>query len=233
MKYSLRIVFLGFLVFLPTISFGGQFKVIRIMDGHTILIKYQDTKEKIRLLYINPPESVHGDTKQNVPRGKVAWDYTRKRLSGKYIDLEFEEGRHRGTGGRLLAYVLVDGDNFNIELVRKGLTPYYTKYGPSTKYDKAFRLAEKYARKHKLNIWGDPTLTKKYLRLKSKWGQYNSATKKSRINATKVYYYGNMKLRILHKPTCIYFKCEHCKKVFYSREEAIDAGYTPCKICEP
>ncbi len=48
---------------------------------------------------------------------------------------------------------------------------YYTKYGKSQKYDAEFRAAEKKARKEKLNIWGDPELTKKYLRLKSKWGQ--------------------------------------------------------------
>jgi len=47
----------------------------------------------------------------------------------------------------------------------------YTKYGLSEKYDKEFREVEKYARKHQLNIWGDPDITKKYLRLKSKWGQ--------------------------------------------------------------
>ena len=73
--------------------------------------------------------------------------------------------------GRLLAYVFVDGKNLNIDLVRQGLSPYYTKYGKSQKYDHAFRSAEKLARKEKLNIWGDPDLTQKYLRLKSKWGQ--------------------------------------------------------------
>jgi len=52
------------------------------------------------------------------------------------------------------------------------LSPYYTKYGRSQKYDAEFRAAEKQARKEKLNIWGDPELTKKYLRLKSKWGQH-------------------------------------------------------------
>jgi hypothetical protein len=41
----------------------------------------------------------------------------------------------------------------------------------SQKYDQEFRAAEKYARKHSLNIWGDPALAQKYLRLKSKWGQ--------------------------------------------------------------
>jgi len=56
----------------------------------------------------------------------------------------------------------------NLDLVRQGLSPYYTKYGRSQKYDTEFRAAEKLARKEKLNIWGDPELIKKYLRLKSK-----------------------------------------------------------------
>lgn len=103
--------------------------------------------------------------------GKVVCDYTKKRLKGKYVDLEFE-GPFRGRYGHLLCYVFVDGVNFDVELVRQGLSPYYTKYGLSQKYDKEFREAERYARNYKLNIWGDPKLTKKYLRLKSKWRQY-------------------------------------------------------------
>ncbi|MDX2496917.1 MAG: thermonuclease family protein, partial [Desulfobacterales bacterium] len=61
--------------------------------------------------------------------------------------------------------------NLNLDLVRQGLSPYYTKYGKSQNYDSEFRSAEKLARKEKLNIWGDSELTKKYLKLKSKWGQ--------------------------------------------------------------
>jgi endonuclease YncB( thermonuclease family) len=55
---------------------------------------------------------------------------------------------------------------------------YRIVYGDTTavkysgKYDAEFRAAEKLARKEKLNIWGDPELTIIYLRLKSKWGQY-------------------------------------------------------------
>jgi micrococcal nuclease len=79
--------------------------------------------------------------------------------------------RLRGNHGRLLAYIFVNGQNFNLELVKRGLSPYYTKYGRSKKYHAEFKAAEKKARKGKRNIWGDPELTKKYLRLKSKWGQ--------------------------------------------------------------
>ena len=87
--------------------------------------------------------------------GKVASDYTKKKLNGKYVDLELE-GKLRGKYGRLLAYVFVDGRNFNLELVRQGLSPYYTKYGLSQRYDKEFREVERFARDHRLNIWGDP-----------------------------------------------------------------------------
>jgi micrococcal nuclease len=156
----------------PELTFAGQYKVVRVVDGDTIVIRYDAKYEKVRLLCVNTPESVHPDTKQNIPMGKVASRYTQKKLIGKSVDLEFEIKKLRGNYGRLLAYVFVDGQNLNLNLVRQGLSPYYTKYGKSEKYDAEFRAAEKQARKDKLNIWGDPELTKKYLRLKSKWGQH-------------------------------------------------------------
>ena len=160
-----------FFVVIPSIALAGQYKVVRVVDGDTIVIKYGGKYEKVRMLCVNTPESVHPDEKQNLPMGKVASRYTQKKLVGKYVNLEFEIRKLRGNHGRLLAYVFVDGKNLNLDLVMQGLSPYYTKYGKSEKYDAEFRAAEKQARKDKLNIWGDPELTKKYLRLKSKWGQ--------------------------------------------------------------
>ena len=175
LKRSLKTIpyLFTFLLLLPGILFAGEHRVIRVVDGDTIVVNYQGKSEKVRLLCVNTPESVHPDKKQNIPMGKVASDYTKKKLNGKYVDLEFE-GKLRGKYGRLLAYVFVDGRNFNLELVRQGLSPYYTKYGLSQRYDKKFREVERFARDHRLNIWGDPELTQKYLRLKSKWGQHRS-----------------------------------------------------------
>jgi len=169
-RYRLIISFLLFLTF-PVLAIPGQYKVIRVVDGDTIVIEFNRKYEKVRLLCVNTPESEHPDKKQNIPMGKVASKYTQKKLTGKHVNLEFEIDRLRGNLGRLLAYVFVDGQNLNLDLVRQGLSPYYTKYGKSQKYDSEFRVAEKQARKEMLNIWGDPELTKKYLRLKSKWGQ--------------------------------------------------------------
>jgi len=117
--------------------------------------------------------------------GKTASNYAKRSLAGKYVGLEFV-GNRRGKYGRLLAYIFVSGRNFNIELVRQGLSPYYTKYGLSEKYDKEFREAERYARNNSLNIWGDPELTRKYLRLKSEWGQHRVSSERKAIKETPV-----------------------------------------------
>ena len=173
-KVKTASILLALLFLFPMLAIAGQYQVIRVVDGDTIVIKYNGKFEKVRLLCVNTPESVHPDEKQNIPMGKVASRYTQKKVTGEYVDLEFEIDRLRGNYGRLLAYVFVEGQNLNIDLVRQGLSPYYTKYGRSQKYDAEFRAAEKKASKEKLHIWGDPELTKKYLRLKSKWGQRSS-----------------------------------------------------------
>ena len=238
MKRFLKITFLliPFLLILPALSLAGQYRVIRIVDGDTIVINYRGENEKVRLLRVNTPESVHPDKKQNIPMGKVASDYTKRRLKGKYVDLEFE-GPFRGRYGRLLAYVIVDGVNFNLELVREGLSPYYIKYGLSEKYDKEFREAERYARKHELNIWGDPELTKKYLRLKSKWGQYRSkvSSPPPTIQTKEWKYVASKKSKVFHRPGCKWVKRISAANLigFKGKEEAIKSGRRPCRSCRP
>ncbi len=238
MKKRLKIVSLliTFLLILPTLSLATQYRVIRVVDGDTIVVNYKGKPEKVRLLRVNTPESVHPDKQQNIPMGKVASDYTKKRLNGKYVDLEFE-GPIRGRYGRLLAYVLVDGGNFNQELVRKGFSPYYTKYGLSEKYDQEFREAERYARKNRLNIWGDPVLTKKYLRLKSKWGQYRSkvSSPPATVQTKEWKYAASKNSKVFHRPDCKWTKRISPGNLigFNTRDEAIKSGRRPCKSCGP
>jgi len=229
----------AFLIIFPILASAGQYRVIRVVDGDTIVVDYQGTHEKVRLLCVNTPESVHLDEKQNIPMGKVASNYAKKKLTGKYVDLEFEGSRRRGNYGRLLTYVFVDGQKFNLDLVKQGLSPYYTKYGRSQKYDHEFRSAEKLARKQGLNIWGNPELTQKYLRLKSKWGQRSSAVptldQQKRVQTDAGIYIGNKRSHKFHRPECRWpKKMSSTNKIFFqSRQEAINQGYAPCKVCKP
>jgi len=52
-------------------------------------------------------------------------------------------------------------------------------------------------------------------------------------SATGGIYHGNTKSKIFHKSSCRHYNCKNCTRTFNSREEAIQAGYRPCKICKP
>jgi len=149
-----------FFIIIPGVVFAGQYKVVRVVDGDTIVIRYNGKYEKVGLLCINTSKSVHVDEKQGVTMAEVAFRYTQKKLTGKYVGLEFESWL-RGRYGVLFAYVFVDGKNINLELVRQGLSRYYIKYGQSKNYHNEFKIAEHHARKEKLNIWSDHASTKK------------------------------------------------------------------------
>jgi len=46
-------------------------------------------------------------------------------------------------------------------------------------------------------------------------------------------YHGNTVDHIFHKSSCRYYKSKNNTAIFKTREEAIKAGYRPCKICKP
>jgi micrococcal nuclease len=48
----------------PSIGLAGQYQVIRVVEGDTIAIRYNGKYEKVRMLFVNSPESVHPDEKK-------------------------------------------------------------------------------------------------------------------------------------------------------------------------
>ncbi len=52
-------------------------------------------------------------------------------------------------------------------------------------------------------------------------------------DTTEIIYHGNIESRIFHAPECKAYNCNNCTAIFHSREEAIEAGYKPCKTCNP
>jgi micrococcal nuclease len=109
-----------------------------VVDGDTIEIDYSGKKAKVRMLCINAPESVHPDRSKNTEAGKIASEFTKERLTGRWVLLEFEGKEKEDRYGRLLAYVHV---NYNVELIHYGHSEYYTKYGKSARYYKIFQEA--------------------------------------------------------------------------------------------
>jgi len=55
----------------------------------------------------------------------------------------------------------------------------------------------------------------------------------ARADAAAMVYHGNQSSHVFHRPGCRYFNCKNCVVVFGSRQEALAAGFRPCKICNP
>ena len=127
---------------------GGQpepCELVRVVDGDTIVVLWRGNEERVRLLRVDTPERGMSGYTESV-------EFLRKFLTGKRIDLEFEHATpERDTLGRLLAYVYADGVNVNVEIVRAGWSPFWTKYGRG-KYAELFEKAEAEAREGKRGL---------------------------------------------------------------------------------
>lgn len=127
--------------------------VSRVVDGDTIEIIMPDGEtESVRLLLIDTPESVHPDMPEQ-PYGEESSKYAEEKLpEGKEIELEYD-GPKRGTYDRLLAYIWVDGENFNQKMLEKGYARYAYEYDPPYKYQDEFQKEESEAEEANKRIW--------------------------------------------------------------------------------
>jgi endonuclease YncB( thermonuclease family) len=163
----------------------GEFALANdaVIDGDTIRVDGLDTT--LRLLAIDTEETFknetdrrmaeadfdeylrvkRGDSKRPVkaatPLGEEATDFARQFFAGvRTVRLERDHPRDiRGRFKRYLAYVWAFKDdrwqNYNVEAVRAGMSPYYTKYGYSRRFHDEFVAAENEARAAGIGIW-DP-----------------------------------------------------------------------------
>lgn len=131
-------------------------KVLRVVDGDTIVVELYGKQEKVRLIGVDTPETV--DPRKSVQYyGKEASNYTRSQLEWKDIDLEFDFNP-RDKYDRLLAYVWIDRKNFDSELIRLGYGRAYLRF--PFRYFKEFEKIGRDAEKNKLGLWADPEVKK-------------------------------------------------------------------------
>ncbi len=123
----------------------------RVVDGDTIIVEIESKQEKVRLIGVDTPETVH-PSKPVEYFGKEASIFTKNMVEGKRVRLEHDWQR-RDKYGRLLAYVyLEDGTFLNAEIIKQGYGFAYTKY--PFKYLDEFRQYEREARDNNKGLWG-------------------------------------------------------------------------------
>lgn len=125
--------------------------VTNVVDGDTIDIKINGREERVRLLLVDTPETVHPD-KPVQPFGPEASDYAKEMLSGKEVRFEYD-GPKRDHYDRLLGYVWVNGENFNQQLLEKGLARYAYEYDPPYVHAASMKNAETRAKQQEKGIW--------------------------------------------------------------------------------
>lgn len=146
---------------------GTSVEVLEVVDGDTLEVRMPDgDRETVRLLGVDTPET-YGEPApsewERVPvsqagkrclsrEGETAKRFVHEKLAEGDVRIVFDsESDKRGYYDRLLGYVVVDGENLNKLLLKRGLARYYDS---SFSQSRAFREAESTARASKTGAWG-------------------------------------------------------------------------------
>lgn len=136
-----------------------QVKVDRVIDGDSVVVSLHGQNEKVRFIGVDTPETVHPE-KGEQPFGKESSNYTKSRLEGQTIELEFDV-QERDQYGRILAYIWIEDEHFNLTLVQEGYAVAST-WPPNVKYADLYKTAQRAAREAEKGLWGIEDISEEY-----------------------------------------------------------------------
>ena len=209
-----RLIILFIFTLLPFLSISianeQALQCTEIVNGNTLALS---DGENVRLIGVAIPKTKHLSKSAEYIRKETS-AFTKRIAEGKEVRLEYDK-QERDGHGKLLAYVyLLDGTLLNAEIIKQGYGQVDSQV--PFKYLKEFRNYKKEAREAKTGLWAAKSTKKepKYIR---------------------EYYMGAKNSTIYHKPNCSLIRKVNPldRKMFNSVEDAVKAGYVPCKICKP
>jgi micrococcal nuclease len=130
---------------------SARYRVVEVLDGDTIVVSRGRTRDTVRLLGVDTPETRH-PSKPVQCYGPEASDYTTRRLAGRLVRLEDDVETH-DVYGRHLAYVYVDGTRFEDELLGKGYARLLV-IEPNHAHARTMLDEELNARREGRGLWG-------------------------------------------------------------------------------
>jgi len=192
-------------------------KVVGISDGDTIVVLQNNQQYKIRLYGVDTPES-HQDF------GTRAKQFTSEMVFNKEVRVVPEA---TDKYGRTVGTVYIANVCINEELIKNGFAWVYRQYCSKPECQNWLQLEDE-AKNGKKGLWNDKNPLPPW-----EFRKNGNATSEQVITKQTGTYSGNTKSGVFHKSSCRYYNCKNCTAVFGSRDEAIKAGYKPCKICKP
>ena len=206
-------------------------RVVRVVDGDTIKVSLASGTESVRLIGVDTPETVH-PTKAVEAFGIEASNFLKTLCTeGQDVYLTYD-WNPRDVYGRLLAYLWLKSDDgkwilANLAIVENGYGHAYLEYSFRKDYMEMFSDAQQKARENGYGLWGGAAVSSTTTTVQQ---TTPAAIPSSR---QKYQYIGNKNSKVVHRLTCNSLPDEKNRVYFYTREEAIAAGYRPCGICKP
>jgi micrococcal nuclease len=136
----------------PTARSAGSLNgtVVKVVDGDTIHVQVGSTKEKVRYIGVDTPES----KKPNTPVqcfALAASAFNKRLVDGRRVRL-VADVEERDRYGRLLAYVYAGETFVNAELVRQGYAQTLT-IPPNVRFADRFATLQRQAREADRGLW--------------------------------------------------------------------------------
>lgn len=134
------------------------YSVLEVIDGDTIKINYEGKKTSVRIIGINTPEK-SGPYRETECFGEESSKKAQDILENKKVKIELDESQSKfDKYGRLLAYILVNGeDDFGLKMIKNGYAYENTYWGLEYKNQKIYKEAQKYAENLYLGLWSKNT----------------------------------------------------------------------------
>jgi len=128
-------------------------KVVSIADGDTLtILDVNHQQHRIRFAQIDAQETYHGKDKPAQPFGERSKQSASEMSFGKEARAECSQADRYG---RSVCTIFIDGQDLNLEQVRRGMAMVYRQYAHSPEYFKA----EEDAKRMHLGLWSDPNPT--------------------------------------------------------------------------
>ena len=135
---------------LPLDSSSVEF--LACTDGDTAHFSVNGQDETVRFIAIDTPETKHPQ-KGVEPFGQEASDFTCNSLkSAAEIKLEYEPSNETDKYGRLIAWIFIDGQLLQEQLIQEGYAKVAYLYG-DYKYTSQLEDAEAIAKQNQIGIW--------------------------------------------------------------------------------
>ena len=95
-------------------------------DGDTCYVTYKGKNDKVRLLGLDTPEILNPKCEQEYALGIDARNFVNNLIS-EGVSIKFKTEYNRDFFGRILSYIIVDGENVSKKMVSNGLGVIYDR----------------------------------------------------------------------------------------------------------